>query len=66
MGHTPLYSAAREGHAKAAKALVALGADKQAKTAKGATALHVAAIKGQAEAVKALVALGSDKQAKGC
>jgi len=44
--------------------LVALGADKEAKDAAGATPLHQAAANGHVEAVKALVALGADIDAQ--
>ena len=56
-GATPLHSAAYNGRVEAMKALVALGANKEAKNADGATPLYSAAASGQ---VEALVELGAD------
>jgi ankyrin repeat protein len=48
---------------EAIKALVLLGADKEAKNVDGATALHSAAHNGHVEAIKALVQLGAQLDA---
>jgi ankyrin repeat protein len=53
-----------------AKALLALGADKEDKedrmTSRGETPLHAAAVNGHVTAMKALLALGAVKEAKDC
>ena len=50
-----LWAAARKGDAKEIEALLAKGADVNAKTAYGVTALHFAADKGHLDAVKVLL-----------
>jgi outer membrane protein assembly factor BamB len=50
-----LWAAARKGDVKAVAALLAKGADVNAKTAYGATALHFAADKGHLDVVKVLI-----------
>jgi ankyrin repeat protein len=55
---TPLHAASCQGHAAVVKALVELGADKDAKDANGETALHFAAQYGHAEVLRVLAQLG--------
>jgi hypothetical protein len=59
-----MHFAAGNGHVGAIKALVQLGADKEAKGPGGATPLHQVAGKGFVEAIKVLVQLGVNKEAK--
>jgi ankyrin repeat protein len=65
-GKGDLMDAARTGNAEAVKALLAAGADVNAKDADGNTALMAAAKKGRTppETVKALLAAGADINAK--
>src|SRR5262249_42603606 len=58
--HEELWDAARRGDVKTIEALLARGADIEAKTHYGATALWLAASKGQLDAVKALLAHKAD------
>jgi hypothetical protein len=51
-GWTPLHLAAFNGHVEAIGALELLGADKEAKSARGETPLYLAAGKGHVEAIK--------------
>ena len=53
---TPLYMAARNGHAPVVKALLAAGADAREANGNGTTVLMTAAGSGSAEAVALLVA----------
>src|SRR5262249_40433893 len=55
-----LWEAARRGDAKTIEALLAKGADIEARTHYGATALWLAASKGQLDAVKTLLAHKAD------
>jgi len=63
-GKGDLMDAARTGNAEKVKALIAAGADVNAKGEAGETALMGAASEGNAEAVKALLAAGADINAK--
>jgi hypothetical protein len=63
IGGTPLHRAARHGQAAVAVALLAVGADKDAKDRNGLTALHWAARESEAVA-RVLLAAGADKGAK--
>jgi cytohesin len=60
---TPLHAASAEGHAEVVAALLAAGAEVNAKEAMGSTPLHAAAFEGQLEAVKLLVEGGADLRA---
>lgn len=59
-----LLTAARKGDTAAVKALLAKGADPNARSEYGATPLALAADKGHVEVVKALIAKGADVNAK--
>lgn len=61
---TALHWAAVNGQVHAIRALVALGADKEAKTCPETMPLHYAAREGHVEAIKVLVQLGADQEAK--
>ena len=63
-GRTPLHHAAECAHSDAVAALLAAGADANAKAERGLTPLHWAAFFGGMEAVKILVAAGADVNAK--
>ena len=60
-----LLKAVKEGQTEAVKALIAQGADVNAKDLRGMTALMWAALGGHTEAVKALLEAGADVNAKG-
>ena len=64
LGITPLHFAAASGNAEAFKALVAAGADIEARDENGRTPLHFVAAHGNAEAIKASVAAGADIEAR--
>src|SRR5215813_9891511 len=59
-----LWETAKKGDAAAVEALLAKGADVNAKTEYGATALHFAADKGHVEVVKVLLKHKADINAK--
>ena len=59
-----LPDAAASKNTEAARALIAGGADVNARQADGATALHVASWRGRPVAVRALIAGGADVNAK--
>jgi ankyrin repeat protein len=64
-GCTLLYTAVRYKNIKIAKALLAAGADANAREyGEGSTSLHEAAYKGDIEIVKLLIAVGADKDAR--
>ena len=64
-GYTPLHYAAREGHAECVRALLALGANANARTrAGGATPLHRAAFTGAGACVRLLLEGGADPCAR--
>lgn len=64
-GATPLHYAARNGHCKTIRFLVANGADVAAKTTNmGMTALHSAAANGHARAVKTLLLCKANQKIK--
>jgi ankyrin repeat protein len=56
--------ASYSGHLAVVQALLAAGADKDAKTENGCTALYIASLKGHLAVVEALLAAGADKEAK--
>lgn len=58
-GCTPLYWAARNGHAKCVDVLLRAGADKEAGDKGGWTPLHVSAANGRTECVEQLLAAGA-------
>ena len=62
-GGTALHTAAMRGDAEKAWALIAAGADLNAKSNAGMTALHWAAVRGHTKTVRALVELGADMRA---
>ena len=57
---TPLHDAAKAGNAAAISALLAAGADPNAKDKNGETPLHTAASRGHTAAISALLAAGAD------
>ncbi|WP_083232879.1 ankyrin repeat domain-containing protein [Endozoicomonas atrinae] len=57
--YTPLHFAAQNGHLEAIDALIARGADVNARTKDGRTPLHFAAQNGHLEAIDALIARGA-------
>ncbi|PNH08670.1 Ankyrin repeat domain-containing protein 29 [Tetrabaena socialis] len=57
---TALFAACKEGHEEVAKALLAGGADVNAKNTDGATALFVACKGGHIEVAQVLLATGAD------
>ena len=64
-GFTPLHAAAGYGYTGTVKALVAAGADPNARGANDAhTPLHAAALNGHTGTVRALVAAGADPNAR--
>ena len=64
-GYTPLHYAAREGHAECVRALLASGANANARTrAGGATPLHRAAFTGAGACVRLLLEGGADPCAR--
>ena len=63
-GDTPLHSAASNGEVSEVKALLAKGAEVDAKTKYGSTPLHLAAWKGHLDVVKELLAKGAEVNAK--
>lgn len=62
-GVTPIFAALSSGHLDAVNALVAAGADPEAKATGGNTPLIAASIKGQTEIAKQLLNLGVDVNA---
>ena len=62
---TPLYMAAMEGSAEAAKTLIQKGADINAKAINGAVAIHAAAESGDVATLKTMIEAGADVNA-GC
>ncbi|WP_257295102.1 ankyrin repeat domain-containing protein [Endozoicomonas sp. YOMI1] len=62
--YTPLHFAAAQGQQEAIDALIARGADVNARTRYGFTPLHCAAAKGQQEAIGDLIARGADINAR--
>jgi ankyrin repeat protein len=63
---TPIMSAAECGHDAAAAALIAAGADVNARTCTGRTALMYAASSGRDSTVRLLLAAGADPAARDC
>jgi ankyrin repeat protein len=63
-GYTPLFFAARSGHAAAVKTLLAGGADPKAASVTGSTPLMLAAASGSVETVSALLDAGADINGK--
>ena len=63
-GWTALMRASNKGYAATAQALLAAGADAEAKDDNGYTALMHASIAGHIETAQALLAAGADKEAK--
>ncbi len=63
-GRTPLHLAADRGHADVAEALLAAGADANAKADDGSTPLHLAAEGGRADVAEALLAAGAAANAR--
>ena len=63
-GFTSLHHASGGGHMSEVKALIAAGADVNAKDEDGHTPLHRASINGHAGAIKILLAAGADMNAK--
>ncbi len=61
---TPLHEAALSGDAAGIRALLAGGADVDARDEAGATALHLAALSGDAAGIRALLAGGADVDAR--
>ena len=59
-----MHAAAEYNRAKAIKALIEMGVDKDAKDNDGETALHMAVRSRRIEAIKALIEMGADKEAK--
>ncbi len=64
IGESDLITASRAGHTERVKALLASGADVNAKDKDGVPAFMVAAMNGHTETVKALMAAGADVNAK--
>lgn len=64
LGSTPLHLAAMNGDASAMKALLAAGANPNARDNEGATPLHMAAYASRADYVKLLLEAGADPLAK--
>lgn len=62
-GLTELLQAVEDGDLDRVRTLLALGADKEAKTGRGKTALHIAAFSGHGAIVKTLLAAGADPRA---
>lgn len=63
-GGTPLHYSAVHGSADGVQALLAAGADKEARTTDGATAAFAAARYGRVDALRALLAAGADPNAE--
>ena len=63
-GYTALHLSAMMNHVEAIKALIAAGADANARTEALTTPMHVAAVHGRLNAVKALAELGGDPKAR--
>ena len=59
-GITPLYFAARGGHAAAVELFIAAGADVNMTAPNGYAPLHIAAFRGHVAVVQQLVAAGAD------
>lgn len=64
LGATPLHYAATNGDIGPLKALLAAGADVNARDSEGTTPLHMAAFSTRQEAVKMLLQAGADPQLK--
>ncbi|MDG6093627.1 ankyrin repeat domain-containing protein [Acetobacter sp. AN02] len=62
-GHTALILSSYNGHADAARALLAAGADPDRRDVKGATALAGVSFKGQTEIARMLLEAGADVNA---
>ena len=60
-GGTPLLLAIREGHTETVRALIAAGADVNARNEDGWTPLHIAALYGHTDVAKALIAAGAKR-----
>ena len=63
-GHTALILASMEGHTETVQALLAKGAEKEAKNNDGWTALMMACYKGRLNVMKALLLAGANKDTK--
>ena len=63
-GATALYTASLKGLLAVVEALLAAGADKEAKTQHGPTALYTASRHGRLPVVQALLAAGAEKEAR--
>ena len=62
-GYTALHLSAMMNHVEAIQALIAAGADPNARTEALTTPMHIAAVHGRLNAVKALAELGGDPKA---
>jgi uncharacterized protein len=62
-GGTPLMAASQSGHAEVVRALLAAGADVNAKKDYGLTALMLASVKNHSDVVRLLLAAGADPNA---